>query len=145
MSQFRDMEQDFGVVPNPKFDENQDGYYHKIDKFALIFGVPVCTADTERVGSVMEYMSWYSNKTVLPAYYDTTILSKRLRDDRDVEMLNIVKNSMLYDFADLYNLGGDVILWNGYLSESLASTYASESTALLTKMENLIETFQSLE
>ena len=60
-------------------------------------------------------------------------------------MLDLIKQSMLYDFSDLYNLGGDAILYNGYIGESLASTYASQSPAMLTKMENLIKTFKELE
>ncbi|MBQ2707000.1 MAG: extracellular solute-binding protein, partial [Clostridia bacterium] len=134
MSQFRDMKDDFGIVPNPKYDEKQDGYYHKLDKYALIFGVPVTAGDMERVGAVLEYMSWYSNKSVLPAYYETTVKAKRIRDDHAAEMLDLIKQSMLYDFSDLYNLRGDAIIWNAYTSGNLASTWDSSKSAFETKL-----------
>ena len=143
MKQFRDMKQDFGVVPNPKYDENQEGYYHKVDSFALIFGIPLCTADVERTAIVLEYMAWLSNKEVLPAYYEQTIQGKRVRDERDIEMLDIIKQSILYDYSDLYRLGGADVIYAGYKGENLSSNYAAMLPSMQAKIDELIDNFSS--
>jgi len=143
LHEFKDMESDFGVVPNPKFDEDQDNYHHRDDKYATLFAVPVTAADAERVGAVMEYSAWLSNKLVLPAYYETTILNKRIRDERDIEMLDIIKSSCHYEVSALYNIGIDNMLWKAYQNDAnLASTYASEQSAIEKKIEQLYESFE---
>lgn len=145
MRQFRDMKQDFGIVPHPKYDLNQKEYHHKIDMYALIFAVPVCASDMERVGAVLEYSAWLSHQTLLPAYYETTIKGKRLRDDKAIEMLDLIKGSLLYELSDLYDLGGSKILWDAYLSENLASTYAKAEGKLETRLQKLIDDLSALE
>lgn len=145
MEQFRDMQQDFGIVPNPKFNESQEKYYHKIDTYALIFGVPICASDMERVGAVLEYSAWLSHQTLLPAYYETTVKGKRLRDDKAIEMLDLIKGSMLYDFSDIYDLGGAQILYNAYNSGNLASTYSKGEKAYQKKIDKLMTDLNALE
>ena len=145
MERFRDMKQDFGLVPNPKYDENQENYYHKLDSFGLIFAVPVCAGDMERVGAVLEYSAWLSHQTLLPAYYETTVKGKRLRDDKAIEMLDMIKDSLLYDISDIYDLGGSQILWDAYNSGNLASTYAKKESAFKKQIDKLIKDLSSLE
>ena len=143
---FVDMEDDYGIAPNPKYDAAQENYHHKVDKYALIFGVPVSMGDIDRVGAVMEYMAWLSNKTVVPAYFDVTLQAKRLRDATDYEMLELVKASTYYELADTFNLGVDSIVWSAYEGGgSLASAYAASSASVEAKLADLIETFSSLE
>jgi len=139
---FADMESDFGIVPNPKYDEDQEKYGHLIDKYALIFSIPVTCSNLERAAAVLEYSAWLSHTTLLPAYYDTTILSKRIRDERDVDMLDLVKASCFYDIAQIYGIGIDLAVWNAYTQGgNLASAYASAESVIQTKLDNLIEQF----
>lgn len=71
-------------------------------------------SDMERVGAVMEYSAWLSHKTLLPAYYETTIKGKKLRDEKAYEMIDLIKSSILYDFSEICGLGGTQILYDGY-------------------------------
>lgn len=144
MNQFRDMKEDFGIAPNPKFNETQDDYYHKVDKCALIFGVPVCTGDMERVGAVLEYMASVSHDTLLPEYYETTIKGKRIRDEKAIEMLDLIKSSLMYDISVIYDIGGDKIIWDAYQSGNLASTYDSNKAAFEEKIADLVKNLSDL-
>ena len=144
MECFRDMKQDFGLVPNPKYDENQENYHHKIDLFALIFAVPVCAGDMERVGAVLEYSAWLSHQTLLPAYYETTVKGKRLRDDKAIEMLDVIKSSMLYDLSDVFGLGGNQILWDAFKSGNLSSTYAKKEKTFRKQIDKLLDDLSSI-
>ena len=103
------MDFQFGVVPNPKYEASQDGYYHYIDNCAPMFSIPRqrSDADFEKIGVILEYMNYESTQTLLPAYYEQTIKTKCMSDPegRDEEMLDIIRDSVYYNWTGLYYLG----------------------------------------
>ena len=139
ISQFREMEDDFGVLPMPKYDEAQEGYYHRADPYSLLFALPKTLADPERAGIVMEYGGWLSNKMVFPAYYETTILQKRVRDERDIDMLTLIRQSSRYEITEIFNIGIRSILTSAYKNGNLMSSYEKEKTSIEKKLETLSE------
>ncbi len=104
-SEFRDMESEYGILPNPKYDENQDRYYSTVDSLASIFALPStvrskgANGSMERTGTILEYMAYKSNELLLPAYYDTLLKGQRLNSPDDSRMLDVVRESVSYDFA----------------------------------------------
>nr|MBQ4320163.1 extracellular solute-binding protein [Clostridia bacterium] len=140
--QFSNMESDFGIIPNPKYEESQDSYGHLNDMYALLFAIPVTCSDLERAGAVLEYSGWLSSETLRPAFYETTVLNKRIRDERDVDMLDIINASCVYDVSQIYSLGASNIIWIAYRDGgTLASTYAANESAVLAKLDELITQF----
>jgi hypothetical protein len=69
----RDMKSDFGIIPFPKYDENQDNYATMVEAGTRLTTVPVTTKNPELVGAVLETMHYYSYKNVIPAYYEITL------------------------------------------------------------------------
>lgn len=101
--EFVNMEDEYGVVPNPKYTETQSEYYHYIDGNAPMFAIPVQTEDTDRTGVVLEYMAYESEVNLLPAFYETTIQYKRMNSANDLEMLDIIRDSTHYRWHYLYS------------------------------------------
>ncbi|MBQ4290602.1 MAG: hypothetical protein II719_05340 [Clostridia bacterium] len=99
---FREMEDDFGVAPVPKYDSEQTQYYHRAQVLSWFFAVPTTCGDLEKTGAVFTYMTWLSNQTVLPAYYEVTLKQKRTRDEDSAKMLDLIRNSINFDFGDLF-------------------------------------------
>lgn len=102
----RDMEQEFGVIPVPKYEESQDGYcslYHYTLSYA--YSVPVTLTDPERTGAVLEYLCFASADTLRPAYYDVTLSGKYAWDDESAAMLDIIFDNAVYDVGLNYDLG----------------------------------------
>ncbi|HHX54249.1 MAG TPA: hypothetical protein GX704_04995 [Clostridiales bacterium] len=137
--QFNDMEDDYGIVPNPKYDESQKEYYHRTDPYNALMALPVTNVDLENTGMILEWMSWKSHYTVLPAYYETTIKLKRQRDETALEMLDIIKGSIYYEIADIFGLGISEVIWNSYRTGDLASTYAKSEKTMQKKIDKLVE------
>lgn len=98
----RDFDDSFGIVPNPKLDENQDGYHSLISKATLLMTIPVTNSDTERTGMIIDALSYLSFMETLPKYYDIRISQKSLRNDESIEMLDIIRNSRYFDIGDAY-------------------------------------------
>ncbi|MBQ4601335.1 MAG: hypothetical protein IJB24_00610 [Clostridia bacterium] len=99
---FRGMETDFGIVPYPKWNEDQAGYYtHSQDGYSVAV-VPIDVNNVEMCGAVVDVMSALSNKLVVPAYYDMALRDKYARDDESGEMLDIIREGFKMDFAYYY-------------------------------------------
>ena len=113
----RGVETDFGVLPNPKFDEAQESYCNENDPYGTgLVSVPKTSPDLERAGIIIEAFSAKSMEIVRPAYYDINLQGKYMRDNDSEEMLTVIFDSVIYDIGRFYNWGGmyDQIssLWN---------------------------------
>lgn len=131
----RDMEDDFGVLPNPKWDENQKDYIATAQEWgASMWMVPRSAVDPERTSIILEMMSCYSEQTIVPAYYDKLLADKTTRDEQSVEMLDIIFSSRtVYNLAVAYNWGQ--IRTVGDWFEKSSNTFASG----IEKIRNSIE------
>ncbi|MBQ4290096.1 MAG: hypothetical protein II719_02765, partial [Clostridia bacterium] len=121
----REMEDDFGIAPNPKYDEYQESYYHRALPFTSMFEIPMTAPNQEMTGAFLQYATWLSHSTVLPAYYEITIKQKRARDEEAIRMLDIVHDTIYFDWSDVYNTHISDYLWNAYESGSYARSFTT--------------------
>lgn len=105
---FRILEDDFGIIPFPKYDETQDKYYTFADGYASMMAVPITVRDTEQAGKIITALNAESWKTVIPQYYDMAIKVKYVRDDESVQVLDILLDGRVFDFGYIYDD------WKGY-------------------------------
>ena len=103
LDQFRDMENDYAVIPFPKFDENQEKYYTLIPTASQILFVPVTVTETGFVGQALEALSYYSWKNVIPQYYEVSLKNKLARDAQTREMLDIIRDGAVLPFDYAYS------------------------------------------
>jgi len=89
----RAMESDFGIVPVPKFDENQKDYYSQRSYLVPLAVIPFNSGDPEFAGAVLDAWAYKSYKDVTPVLFDMSVSHKGLRDDDSIEMLQIIRNS----------------------------------------------------
>ncbi len=95
---FRDMPDDYGIIPYPKYDENQDTYTTLIGTTTQQFFIPVTARDPEMTAVYLENINYDGYKNVIPAYYETTLKDKYSRDDTVQEMLDIIRAGATIDF-----------------------------------------------
>ena len=134
----RTLEDDFGAVPYPKLDEDQESYYSRIVNFSSLTYIPVTNQKLELTSAVLEYMAYISNKELIPAFYDEILNIKTARDYETEEMIDIIRSGAR--FMDENYLGSGTIIeivQNG--SNTLSSNYASKGDAWETKLEDIIE------
>ena len=110
--ELRNMESEYGIIPFPKYDENQENYIHYVADLASIFAIPstyrtdVQTASPDRTGMILEYMAYKSNELVLPKYYDTLLKGQRLNSEDDQLMLDVIRDTIHYDLCSMVGLNG---------------------------------------
>ena len=136
MESMRMTEIDFGVMPYPKFDENQKNYVTRVEWYNPI-QVPVTNQDLERAGVIIEALNSYSAKYVVSAYYDIALKNKYSRDDESVEMLDLISATRIMDIGDTVLCGyiRDNFMWSMF--EKNKRDFVSE----IEKTQGVIEKF----
>jgi len=102
---FRQMESDFGVLPHPKYDENQKEYNSYVLPQVTLTCIPVTNDNLEKTAIVLDALGMLSAHTILPAYYELSYIGKFFRDDESIDMINIIRNSRVYAIEDAYSWG----------------------------------------
>jgi len=140
---FRSMETDFGIIPVPKFDEAQDSFYSPVDTICSNYiSLPVNLADPERTGIIIEALSCESYYTLTPAYYETTLMGKAIRDEESRSMLKLIFDTTLFDIGSYFGWGSlAAVLQSG---DKFASSYASAEKRALTDIENTIKAVRGM-
>ena len=98
--QLRDMDTDFGLLPMPKYDDNQKEYTSYIHTgHTSTSCVPVTNPDIDLAGRILTDMAYMSYKTIRPAYYEKTLKGKASRDVESGEMLDIIYSNIRLDLT----------------------------------------------
>ena len=100
LTQLREMESDFGMVPFPKFDEVQEQYGAMVEAGGRATIVPVTIKDPEVVGAVLEALNFYGWKDVIPVYFEIALKQKYTRDNEASRMFDLILDSIIYDLGD---------------------------------------------
>ncbi len=103
-TQFRDMEDGYGILPMPKYDENQQTYYNAARDSSNLTGIVTSTQKAEAAAAMLELMNYYAYYNVVPAYYEVAMKAKYLADSDSANMFDLIVNNVRVDFGQLYSL-----------------------------------------
>ncbi|MBE6651401.1 MAG: hypothetical protein E7613_08840 [Ruminococcaceae bacterium] len=101
--QLRNFEDDYGILPYPKWDEYQNDYHSHVYGESTACAVPKTAKDLEFIGVCTEALSYESWKTVTPTIYETALKTRYLRDSESKEVLDIVLDQRYFDFGFVYD------------------------------------------
>jgi maltose-binding protein MalE len=105
---FRDMDDEFGVVPLPKYDENQEQYFTTLDYQMITFAIPYTQANPEDAAFLLDVMSFETDEKILDLFLGNRIEQKGLRNEDSVEMLHIIYEGLGIDLGEAFDLFGTV-------------------------------------
>ncbi len=136
----RNMESDYGVLPYPKYDNNQKNYYTALHDAFTVVSVPrtVPAENRAMVGAFLEAMASGGQNTVMPAYYEKTLTARNIRDPESVKTLDIIVQNIYLDPMNLLNKGP----LNKLLREQVwykRTNFASEYRSLYTEANKQLE------
>lgn len=137
----REMDVDFGILPYPKLDEEQEEYITHVGNASPILTLPITNTDTERTSLILEAMAIASYEIIRPAYYEVALKVKMSRDEDSADMLDLILDSSTYDLSYFaYNSITSIL--NPLIAvgkTNFASEYASRAGALNQNMQNFID------
>ena len=142
---FSDMNDDYGIVPMPKYDTEQENYISPIAVWTYFLTVPVSNPDLESASIILDAMSYLSYRDIVPKYYDVVLQVKHIRDEETSEMLDIIRDTRTYYTAYAFGFGGDlreklasaVVTGNGGAASIVASLKDSTEAYMKSVMEKI--------
>ncbi len=144
----RDFETDYGILPYPKWDEAQKGYYTMVDGGHEGLAIPLSVGDTDFVGMIVEALNAESYKRTVPTFYDVVLKAKGSRDEQSVAMLDMIFEGRVFDFGYVFGEFG-AAFWPQYLVEQksadIASYYEKKHLPYDKRIEKAIQFFEEYE
>ena len=139
----KQMEGDFGVLPIPKYDEQQKEYITWTNAICSTTSVTKAAKQTDRLGKTLEIMAILSYQRVTPAFYDTVLQRKSVRDEQSQDMLDIIFQNRCYDMSIYYDLGFEPLFKNcvNKNKTNYTSAYAKQSSKAQRNLDKLITGF----
>ena len=151
--QFSDMNDDFGLLPMPKYNKEQDRYYTSHDGSYTAFAVAADLLDerkekTDLVGTVFEKLSEESYRNVTPNYFETVMKYRYLRTDaenqKDIKMYDLIRDGNNFNFGLIYSSMLEDVSFayrhiiGRYGNDNSASYWQQNQSTVVTKFNNLI-------
>lgn len=142
----RTLEVNFGILPFPKMSDDQERYYSLPAVLCNVISIPV-TADSDMAGLILEALCVESVGSVKPAFYDTLLNGKIVRDDDSKEMLDIIFDSKVYDIGLYANIMNFKVTFENMVKDKksdVASLFASNYESAQAQLEKLCEQYDEL-
>ena len=150
VERLRGMEMDFGILPLPKLDKNQEKHItHMNPHTGAGISIPVTAGDFDRTGMILEDLAAESRYTLQPAYYEINLKGKYARDDDSYEMLEIILANTAHDIGYVYDFGGfatTIMLRHGQNKKAdYASQFEKMEPRMTTAIEKVVEAYEKLD
>ncbi len=142
-------EVNFGIVPMPKYNSEQEGYYQYStgrNTTVVCFPHTVKDKDLDMATFIVEAMAVESVGTVTPAYYDVCLKGRYVDDFESASMLDIITTSVATDLAEIFSWGSFHSSIQSAISNGtpIASILKKSSSAAEKVMKVAIDDFRSL-
>lgn len=124
----REMESEYGIIPFPKYNTEQENYISFIDDPFSGLMVVNSIQNPEMVGTMIEALCMYGYHDITPAYYETTLKLKYLSDETAMSMLDLIRDNVDFDFAILYTVPLSTMY--SFYGEKIAAATPSVASAV---------------
>lgn len=128
----RDMDKNFGMIPYPKYDEEQEAYRSLVHDGAPIGFINGSSENLDIAGAVLEALNAETYRAVTPVWYETALKIKYSRDDASSQMIDLIHDSITTNFIFAYNYAlGDI----GMIYRDLVTKNSTDYVSTLEKRE----------
>ena len=145
----RDMKDTFVVLPQPKYDLEQEEYYTNTSNYSsMVFMVPQCVKDAEYSSMIFDALSYEGYKEVTPAFFEYSMKLKFSYDSVASQLFDIVRESTVLDFGMVYSgtTGINTLIQTLVKNQSVdfASAFASKKDAAESYYKEVIKNLNSI-
>lgn len=141
ISQFlSEMEDDYGIVPIPKYDENQQEYLSFVNGASPFMMIAQTEKDPEFVGTILEAMAAYNYDKVTPNMFEIITKLQAARDPDSSRMVDYIIRNRVYDFGYYLDMSITNIIKTNLDSATpeIASALAKEGRSANTTLKKLL-------
>ena len=133
----RSFDDNFGVLPMPKYDEAQESYISMMATWGvLLTTVPKTNTDPVRTGTILDYLAYQSYISLMEPYYDAFLTQKGARNEDSADMLSIIRDTRDVNLGYLFS-------WSNSMEEPIRTELMKGSTniaSIIAKYESKVQT-----
>lgn len=139
----RNMNDDYGVLPLPKYDELQSRYVSDMTGACSMVVVPITTQDPERTGNIIDALGAAAYDMISPSLYDVIASVKNVRDEESAQMVQLIIRNRVFDMSHMYYIAGDDFVYDLLKAKStdVASYFAKREATAKDTVTKLIDDF----
>jgi len=144
----RAMEDQYSILPMPKYDEKQETYLTAPDPEYYLLALPktVDPDDFDFVGTIVEALACESYRTVYPIFFDAALKGRYSKEPQTAKMMDYVERGRTFHLAQQFNtdvLTGLYTTW-GSLTDEPKTPLASKWTTMERMFNVKLPTFLDL-
>ena len=94
-----EMEDDYYILPVPKYNEEQTSYITSVHDGCTVFGIPYDCQKVAQAAVALEFLCAYSSENVTPLYFEGALKGRYTRDPEAASMIDLIHGSVTTDFA----------------------------------------------
>ena len=143
----RSMSSAYGLLPMPKYDENQENYYTTAQDAYSTMSIMATSKQIDDVGIMFEEWNYRSYMDILPIYCEVVMKTRYLADVESGMIFDLIRNSIKFDTGMVYgseieNIGTFTrsIVRSG--KNSFASSYKVQEKVYKNKIKQLLKDFE---
>lgn len=137
----------FGILPMPKFDTNQENYHTTCEDAYSLMAVPITSKDNlEFIGMITEALCAQSYRAVVPEWYTVILQNRYTKDEDSIEMIEIIREGILCNFGYIHSYALDwpahqfnICINNG--TTDFASNWQSKEATFNKNLEDLLDAY----
>ena len=146
----REMDDDYGIVPIPKYDKNQENYITQIGTSTSTFFIPQTQKDLDLISKFIECEAYFGYSEVSPIYYEAALKAKYATDANMGQMLDIVRENATISFLFVYysslsEAPRTLFRFNTAPKPDLASYFTTTKRVFVKSVDDLLKTYENLQ
>ncbi len=142
----RNMEDDYGIIPYPKLDENQEDYNNLLFNSSSCVVIPITCTVLDETCAVIEAMCAESYRSVVEVFYEAALKTKYSRDSYSGQCIDIIrdatKKNLIYEYHGQFGSGNIISRCIADGNTNIASAAASQIPASNKKIQAKIAELQ---
>ena len=145
-AEYREMSDDFAVIPTPKFNQAQEEYRIAMHDNNHLIGLPYTNTKIEACTATLELMAYLSYYNVFPEYLNEALKYKYTRDEEAAEMIQLIYDGVYTDFGIIWEqyIFGSLWLRNNGISKNPASNIKKGENNWLRTFNETIAALESV-
>ncbi len=137
------MEDGFGILPTPKYDEHQTEYLSFVNGATPMVMMAKTEKDPEFAGLIMDAMAAYNYDNVSPNIFQVITKLQAAQDPESAAMVDVVIRHRIFDLAYFCDYGVANLVFSGLFSKTpeIASNLKGNTRVAQRQLEKLMEAF----
>ncbi len=135
----------YGIVPYPMYDENQEDYYTACYETLTVFSIPVNAGNRGDSMFVMNALGAKSLESVTPKYFQKILKYQNAQDVDSLEMVELIRERITFNFGVTYSMAIDapVARYDNMVNPkwTYSSSYKTKAESWNTMLSALIDSF----